>query len=113
MRGQSKRVVLEGTDFTFDCGMAHDLFSWTASSQVGKGGYKGADRLLFGAAIASGAGGQFVLLVTANMSTTVDMLLQPSQDARIDGDRALPTPPTWGSGSFTIGEGASLAVSYL
>jgi hypothetical protein len=23
LRGQSKRVVLDGTDFTFDCGMAH------------------------------------------------------------------------------------------
>ena len=37
----------------------------------------------------------------------------PPQMVLINGDRALPAPPTWGSGGFTVGETASLSVSYL
>jgi hypothetical protein len=69
--------------------------------------------VLFGAAVASGAGGQVALLVTADQAAAADTLLQPGQDARVDGDKELPAPPTWGSGGFTIGEAASLSVSYL
>ena len=61
-------------------------------------------------------GGQSACAVHAGLHVVRARLLtrRPSpQMVLINGDRALPQPPTWGSGGFTVGETASLSISYL
>ena len=64
-------------------------------------------------AVGGAATGVYDLALLANASISTDVAAHPGQDVRINGDRDLPAPPTWGSGGFTIGEAASLSVGYL
>ena len=87
VRGQSKQIILGGSDYSFDCGLAHGLLSWTAGTRSGKGGFLGEDAVLFGSALAGGFGGQFDLTVTQDLQTATDTVVRPDQDARIRGRR--------------------------
>eukprot|EP01052_Picozoa_sp_SAG31_P008375 SAG31_NODE_422_length_15859_cov_5.161865_3_plen_463_part_00 len=54
-----------------------------------------------------------MVTITENHDVHTDLTIEPGQVVLINGDKELPTPPTWGSGSFTISESASLSLSYL
>ena len=51
--------------------------------------------------------------LTENQTVSTALTILPGQVVLISGDRALASPPTWGSGGFTVGESGSLSLSYL
>ena len=87
------------------------IYSW--QGQAALGGFIGDDFDSFFSSVVSGAAGTYMATLGAGSAVRTDLTMQPGQMVLINGDRALPQPPTWGSGGFTIGETASLSLSYL
>ena len=67
-----------------------------------EGGYLGADAQSFCSAVVSGAAGVYIVTLTADAGIDIDLVIQPGQDVRISGEPGLGTPPSWGSGGFTV-----------
>ena len=67
----------------------------------------------FFSAVIVGAAGTYMATLAENQTVSTDLIIQPGQVVLISGDRALASAPTWGSGGFTVGESASLSLSYL
>ena len=102
---------IDGTDTKFSCAFANMLFSWVGAAALG--GFLGRNVQAFVSAVISGAAGTYVLTLTEDADVGTDLVIQPGQNVIISGDRALPQPPTWGSGGFTVGESASLSLTYM
>ena len=54
-----------------------------------------------------------MVTLTDGQNVHTSLTIEPGQVVLISGDRALSTPPTWGSAGFTLGESASLALAFL
>ena len=93
------------------CNVMDGLFAWVGQASLG--GYIGAVFAAFLSSVISGAAGTYKVTMTGNQTVLTDLTIEPGQVVVINGDRALPQPPTWGSGGFTVGESASLSLNYL
>jgi hypothetical protein len=60
-------------------------------------------------AMLSGAAGYYALALSVNAGVAVDVVIGPGQDVRITSEGA--SALTWGSGSFTVQQGGSLALA--
>ena len=104
-------ATIDGTDTKFSCNLAHGLYSWMGAAS--EGGYLGADVRSFFSAVVSGAAGVYIVTLTADAGIGTDLTVVPGQDVRISGDPGLSEPPSWGSGSFVVGERGSLSLERL
>ena len=75
--------------------------------------YIGDDFGSFFSSVVSGAAGTYMATLTENQDVHTDPTIQPGQAVLVSGDPGLAVAPTWGSGSFTVGELASLSLNYL
>ena len=80
---------------------------------AGDGGFIGEDFAAFFSSVISGAAGTYVVTMTEGQDVRTDVTIEPGQVVVVGGDPDLPAPPTWGPGGFTVGETASLSMSYL
>lgn len=102
---------LDGEDTKLTCEVHHGLYSWVGGAS--DGGSIGEDHLTFISSINSGAAGTFVLRLKSSLSILSQMQIRSGQIVQLVGDRALPTPPVWGSGGFVVTEKGSLALEYI
>ena len=116
---------LNGDDTNLVCNLAHGLYSWMGA--VSEGGYIGDDFDSFFSSVISGAAGTYMATLRESRDVHTDLIIQPGQVVLVSGDRSLAHDggdgdgyghgssgaPTWGSGGFTVGESASLSLSYL
>eukprot|EP01050_Picozoa_sp_SAG11_P012248 SAG11_NODE_1351_length_5135_cov_2.092931_2_plen_314_part_00 len=93
------------------CNVMDMLYAWVGQASLG--GYIGDVFAAFFSSVISGASGTYMVKITPNQNVRTDLMIEPGQVVVINGDRALPHPPTWGSGGFTVGESASLSLSYM
>jgi hypothetical protein len=104
-------IEIDGRGTTMTCIRNGEIYSWLG--QAALGGFIGDDFDSFFSSVVSGAAGTYMATLGAGSTVHTDLTMQPGQMVLINGDRALPQPPTWGSGGFTVGETASLSISYL
>ena len=102
---------LNGDDTNLVCNLAHGLYSWMGAAS--EGGYIGSDFESFFASVISGAAGTYMATLTEDRDVRMDLTIEPGQVVLLSGDRALATPPTWGSGGFTFSDGSSLSLTYV
>ena len=93
------------------CSLANLLYSWVGAAALG--GYIGKNLKAFVPPVISGASRTYVLTLMEDTNVVMALVIQPGQNVVISGDRSLPQPPTWGSGSFTVRESASLSLNNL
>eukprot|EP01051_Picozoa_sp_SAG22_P010414 SAG22_NODE_937_length_6418_cov_124.858680_6_plen_543_part_00 len=104
-------IEIDGRGTVMTCNVMNMLYAWVGQASLG--GYIGAIFEAFFSSVISGAAGTYMVTLTGNQTVHTDLTIQPGQVVVINGDRALPHPPTWGSGGFTVGESASLSLSYM
>jgi hypothetical protein len=109
--GYELLATIDGSDTKLICSLAHGLHSWTGDASLG--GYIGNDFSAFFSSVVSGAAGTYVSTVSSSPGISTTLSIHPGQIVQIHGDRSLPRAPIWGSGGFTVGERASLSLSYL
>ena len=102
---------IEGNDSKLSCELHFELYSWIGAAS--DGGYIGTDFGSFFSAVVAGAAGTYFSTLTESHHVHTDLSCQPGQAVFIGGDHSLASAPTWGSGGFTVGEAASLSLSYL
>eukprot|EP01045_Picozoa_sp_COSAG04_P015029 COSAG04_NODE_1163_length_8013_cov_106.484963_1_plen_382_part_10 len=102
-------ATIDGTDTKFSCNLAHGMYSWMGAAS--DGGFLGADILSFFSAIASGAAGAFFATLSEDAGISTDLVVRPGQDVRIPGVGV--SPPSWGSGGWTVQQGGSLAMTSI
>eukprot|EP01050_Picozoa_sp_SAG11_P004928 SAG11_NODE_328_length_10690_cov_25.464357_5_plen_536_part_00 len=102
---------INGEDAKLTCELHHDGYSWVGGAS--DGGYIGAVFEAFFSSVISGAAGTYIVTIMANQIVHTDVTIQPGQDVAINGDRALPQQPTWGSGGLIVAETGSLSLSYM
>jgi hypothetical protein len=102
---------MDGDDTKLTCELHQTFFSWVGSSA--DGGYYGSDANTFFAAVSTGAAGTYVLDLGADADFRAKLVIGLGQSVVITGDRSLPAPLAWGTGSFEVKEGGALAMSYL
>eukprot|EP01050_Picozoa_sp_SAG11_P014492 SAG11_NODE_1792_length_4254_cov_20.360770_1_plen_639_part_00 len=102
---------INGEDAKLTCELHHDGYSWVGGAS--DGGYIGAVFEAFFSSVISGAAGTYIVTIMANQTVHTDVTIQPGQVVAINGDRALPQQPTWGSGLLTVAETGSLSLSYM
>ena len=73
----------------------------------------GADFETFFSAVVSGAAGLYVGMLVNNVGINTMLIITPGQTVSINGDRALPQAPSWGSGGFTVQERGSVLLTYV
>lgn len=110
--GYELLATIDGTDTKFSCNLAHGLYSWMGVAS--EGGYLGADVQSFFPVVVSAAAGTYIVTLVADAGIRTDLVINPGQDVRISGDLGLSaTPPSWGSGCFTVQERGSLSLTYI
>jgi hypothetical protein len=109
--GYELLATIDGTDTKFGCNVANQLFSWLGAAAMG--GFLGHNLEAFVSAVISGAAGTYVLTLVEDADVSTDLTIQPGQNVIISGDPRLAEAPRWGSGGFTLGEGASLALTSI
>eukprot|EP01052_Picozoa_sp_SAG31_P016495 SAG31_NODE_1094_length_9945_cov_3.834349_15_plen_148_part_00 len=103
---------IDGEDSKYSCELHHSLYSWMGSGS--DGGYLGRDAVTFLSSLLSGAAGAYRLVVTEDAEIHTDVRIEPGMDVHIVGAIALGDAiPTWGSGSFSVGERAKLSLARL
>ena len=81
--------------------------------QASLGGYIGDDLSSFFSSVVSGAAGTYTGTLTQDAGISTDLTIQPGQIVLLTGDIAVVQAPLWGSGGFTVGEAASLSLTFL
>eukprot|EP01050_Picozoa_sp_SAG11_P016529 SAG11_NODE_2265_length_3604_cov_1.956646_2_plen_673_part_00 len=104
-------IEIDGRGTVMTCNVIDLLYAWVGQASLG--GYIGAIFEAFFSSVISGAAGTYMIKMTKNQTVHTDLTIEPGQVVVINGDRALPQPPTWGSGSFTVGESASLSLGHM
>eukprot|EP01050_Picozoa_sp_SAG11_P016545 SAG11_NODE_2270_length_3595_cov_15.410755_1_plen_693_part_00 len=104
-------IEIDGRGTVMTCNVMDMLYAWVGQASLG--GYIGAVFEAFFSSVISGAAGTYMVKITKNQTVHTDLTIEPGQVVVINGDQALPQPPTWGSGSFMVGESASLSLSYM
>eukprot|EP01045_Picozoa_sp_COSAG04_P016474 COSAG04_NODE_1378_length_7010_cov_3.077268_4_plen_716_part_00 len=104
-------IQIDGRGTIMTCIVYDGSFSW--QGQASLGGYIGNSFAAFFSSVNSGAAGTYMSTLSENQDVHTDLTCQPGQTVLVSGDRGLKRAPTWGSGGFTIGEAASLSLSYL
>jgi hypothetical protein len=102
---------MDGDDAKLTCQLHQEKYSWVGSSA--DGGYYGFDANTCFAAVSTGAAGTYILDLGADSDFRTDLTIGLGQSVVITGDRNLPAPPTWGTGTFEVKEGGALAMSYV
>ena len=109
LHGDLLLANIDGEDTKYSCQEHHGLFSWMGSSA--DGGYLGHDAIAFLSSLLAGASGAYRLSVTEDAEIHTSVLIQPGMDCRIAGSEALRHDlPSWGTGSFTVGNRALLSL---
>eukprot|EP01043_Picozoa_sp_COSAG02_P057198 COSAG02_NODE_6903_length_3297_cov_18.176986_2_plen_719_part_00 len=104
-------IEIDGRGTVMTCNVMDTLYAWVGQASLG--GYIGEVFAAFFSSVISGASGTYMVKITKSESVHTDLTIEPGQLVVINGDRALLQPPTWGSGGFTVGESASLSLSYM
>ncbi|MDA8639361.1 hypothetical protein N9L31_00160 [bacterium] len=104
-------IEIDGRGTVMTCNVMDGLYAWVGQASLG--GYIGDVFAAFFSSVISGASGTYMVKITENHDVHTDLTIEPGQVVVINGDHALPQEPTWGSGSFTVGELASLSLSYM
>eukprot|EP01052_Picozoa_sp_SAG31_P022981 SAG31_NODE_1859_length_7052_cov_4.965051_1_plen_1196_part_00 len=104
-------IEIDGRGTVMTCNVMDMLYAWVGQASLG--GYIGQVFAAFFSSVISGASGTYMVKLTGNHTVHTDLTIQPGQVVVINGDRALPQPPTWGSGGFTVGESASLSLGHM
>ena len=71
----------------------------------------GEDVASFFSAVNTGSAGRFAVTVAADGAISSDLAIQMGQVVEISGKVGLAQPPTWGDGTFSVGEGGSLSLN--
>jgi hypothetical protein len=104
-------IEIDGRGTVMTCNKYDGTFSW--QGQASLGGYIGADFDSFFSSVISGAAGTYMATIVEDQRVRTDLTCHPGQVVLVSGIAALPAPPTWGSGGFTVGESAVLSLTYL
>ena len=73
----------------------------------------GSDALAFVASLLSGAAGAYICTLDEDADVQTNIDINPEMHVRIGGDPGLPSPPTWGTGSLSVADQATLFISKL
>eukprot|EP01045_Picozoa_sp_COSAG04_P008600 COSAG04_NODE_480_length_13676_cov_4.040657_1_plen_998_part_00 len=104
-------IEIESRGTVMTCNKVDSIFSWEGLGSLG--GYIGSSFAAFFSSVISGAAGTYMTTLSESQDVQTDLTCQPGQLVMVSGDRALAAAPTWGSGGITVGESASLALSYI
>eukprot|EP01050_Picozoa_sp_SAG11_P001488 SAG11_NODE_64_length_18817_cov_64.238327_7_plen_938_part_00 len=104
-------IEIDGRGTVMTCNVMDMLYAWVGQASLG--GYIGEVFAAFFSSVISGALGTYMVKMTGSQNVHTDLTIEPGQVVVINGDMALPQPPIWGSGGFTVGESASLSLSYM
>eukprot|EP01043_Picozoa_sp_COSAG02_P018612 COSAG02_NODE_873_length_16302_cov_113.473616_15_plen_884_part_00 len=111
LHGDLLLANIDGEDSKYSCELHHTLYSWIGGGS--DGGYLGEDAVAFLSSLLSGAPGAYRLIVTRDADISTNVVIKPGMDVHIVGSIALESLPSWGSGSFSVGNRARLSLARL
>eukprot|EP01045_Picozoa_sp_COSAG04_P018375 COSAG04_NODE_1696_length_5900_cov_86.704706_8_plen_424_part_01 len=102
---------IDGEDSKLSCELHHALYSWVGAAT--DGGYLGRDPTSFFSAVASGAAGFYILMLLQDAGIGTNLIVKPGQVLNLTGQPVGVSPPSWGSGGWTVQQGGSLAMTSI
>ena len=104
--GNLLSIEIDGRGTVMTCNKVDGAFSW--QGQASLGGCIGADSASFFSSVVSGAAGTHMATVMQDAMITTDLSVERGQILSISGGA---TAAAWGSGGFTLSDGASLSLT--